>query len=312
MRSCLKRLRDWDGRLRLSETQAEGAFTQTFFVDTWGYGEAGRVPSEEHTIIAEASDSRRGRRRRRGRSRPCARLVSWPQGRHPAGPVRVQGHPLQARRQAEPEGKHAQPGRAVPELCPRRAARLVRQRAGPALVGPRHRHERVPPLLVGPRAGRIHPLFHPARRPPVGRLRPPERIGRRALRPLSLRQAVLPRHAAVGSGTAAPAPSRRAAMGARAQARRRVLRPLQGCARAPLQRPQAEQSEFSGQARRTAAADSEAARPLHLRLLLRGHGRADAVPAADAPGLLCEAAASSRSTTRTARSCGISSSACSA
>jgi len=34
----LKRLRDWDGRLRLSETQAEGAFTQTFFVETWGYG----------------------------------------------------------------------------------------------------------------------------------------------------------------------------------------------------------------------------------------------------------------------------------
>jgi hypothetical protein len=47
----LKRLRDWDDRLRLSETQAEGAFTQTFFVDTWGYGEAGRVPSEHHTII---------------------------------------------------------------------------------------------------------------------------------------------------------------------------------------------------------------------------------------------------------------------
>jgi hypothetical protein len=49
----LKRLRDWDGRLRLSETQAEGAFTQTFFVDTWGYGEAGRVPPEQHTIIAK-------------------------------------------------------------------------------------------------------------------------------------------------------------------------------------------------------------------------------------------------------------------
>jgi hypothetical protein len=47
----LRRLRDWDGRLRLSETQAEGAFTQTFFVDTWGYGEAGRVPAQEHTII---------------------------------------------------------------------------------------------------------------------------------------------------------------------------------------------------------------------------------------------------------------------
>jgi SAM-dependent methyltransferase len=49
----LRRLRDWDGRLRLSETQAEGAFTQTFFVDTWGYGEAGRVPPEQHTIIAK-------------------------------------------------------------------------------------------------------------------------------------------------------------------------------------------------------------------------------------------------------------------
>jgi hypothetical protein len=49
----LKRLRDWDGRLRLSETQAEGAFTQTFFVDTWGYGESGRVSPEEHTIIAK-------------------------------------------------------------------------------------------------------------------------------------------------------------------------------------------------------------------------------------------------------------------
>ena len=41
---------------------------------------------------------------------------------------------------------------------------------------------------------------------------------------------------------------------------------------------------FPGQARRTAAADPEAARPLHLRVLLRGYGRADAVSAADAPG----------------------------
>lgn len=49
----LKRLRDWDGRLRLNETQAEGAFTQTFFVDTWGYGESGRVVPEEHTIVAK-------------------------------------------------------------------------------------------------------------------------------------------------------------------------------------------------------------------------------------------------------------------
>src|SRR5436853_668000 len=49
----LKRLRDWDARLYLSETQAEGAFTQAFFVETWGYGEAGRVSAEEHTIIAK-------------------------------------------------------------------------------------------------------------------------------------------------------------------------------------------------------------------------------------------------------------------
>src|SRR4051812_41088563 len=49
----LARLRDWDGRLLLSETQAEGAFTQTFFVETWGYGEAGRVESEDHTAIAK-------------------------------------------------------------------------------------------------------------------------------------------------------------------------------------------------------------------------------------------------------------------
>lgn len=49
----LTRLRDWDGRLRLSETQAEGAFTQSFFVDTWGYGEAGRVAPDQHTVIAK-------------------------------------------------------------------------------------------------------------------------------------------------------------------------------------------------------------------------------------------------------------------
>lgn len=47
----LKRLRDWDGRLRLNETQAEGAFTQTFFVEVWGYGEAGRVPTDQVTLI---------------------------------------------------------------------------------------------------------------------------------------------------------------------------------------------------------------------------------------------------------------------
>jgi hypothetical protein len=47
----LPRLLEWDRRLQMSETQAEGAFTQTFFVDTWGYGEAGRVSQEDHTIV---------------------------------------------------------------------------------------------------------------------------------------------------------------------------------------------------------------------------------------------------------------------
>ncbi len=49
----LKRLRDWDERPPLTETQAEGAFTQTFFVETWEYGEAGRVEASEHTAIAK-------------------------------------------------------------------------------------------------------------------------------------------------------------------------------------------------------------------------------------------------------------------
>ena len=48
----LARLKAWDDRLQtLTETQAEGAFTHTFFVDMWGYGESGRVPADEHTII---------------------------------------------------------------------------------------------------------------------------------------------------------------------------------------------------------------------------------------------------------------------
>lgn len=51
--ALLKRLRDWDARLHLSETQAEGAFTQTFFVDTWDYGESGRAPADQHTIIPQ-------------------------------------------------------------------------------------------------------------------------------------------------------------------------------------------------------------------------------------------------------------------
>jgi len=37
------RLLNWAGRKRLKETSAEGAFLQAFFVETWGYEDAGRV-----------------------------------------------------------------------------------------------------------------------------------------------------------------------------------------------------------------------------------------------------------------------------
>lgn len=47
----LGRLRAWAERLQLSEVQAEGAFIQAFFVETWGYGDAGRVPADEVTLI---------------------------------------------------------------------------------------------------------------------------------------------------------------------------------------------------------------------------------------------------------------------
>ncbi|OXE36517.1 MAG: hypothetical protein CGW95_07175 [Phenylobacterium zucineum] len=46
-----KRLADWSTRMLLKETSAEGAFTQTFFVDTWGYREAGRVEAENVSLI---------------------------------------------------------------------------------------------------------------------------------------------------------------------------------------------------------------------------------------------------------------------
>ncbi len=46
----LARLRAWAKRRQLKETSAEGAFTQTFFVDIWGYGDEGRVSAPEVTI----------------------------------------------------------------------------------------------------------------------------------------------------------------------------------------------------------------------------------------------------------------------
>jgi hypothetical protein len=47
----LARLKKWHGRAKLSETQAEGAFIQTFFVELWGYGLSGQSKSDDHTIV---------------------------------------------------------------------------------------------------------------------------------------------------------------------------------------------------------------------------------------------------------------------
>jgi type I restriction-modification system DNA methylase subunit len=47
----LARLKKWHGRAKLSETQAESAFIQTFFVETWGYGLSGQGSSDDHTLV---------------------------------------------------------------------------------------------------------------------------------------------------------------------------------------------------------------------------------------------------------------------
>ena len=45
----LARLKAWAKRLKLKETSAEGAFIQTFFVDTWNHGDAGRTERDQVT-----------------------------------------------------------------------------------------------------------------------------------------------------------------------------------------------------------------------------------------------------------------------
>ncbi|MGZ8408119.1 MAG: hypothetical protein ACXWVJ_08840, partial [Caulobacteraceae bacterium] len=47
----LTRLREWDERMQLSETQAEGAFIQKFFVEVWGYGQAGQAAPDSVSAI---------------------------------------------------------------------------------------------------------------------------------------------------------------------------------------------------------------------------------------------------------------------
>jgi type I restriction-modification system DNA methylase subunit len=50
-RALVERLRAWSERMKLKETSAEGAFTQTFFAEVWGYGEAGRVDRDKVTLF---------------------------------------------------------------------------------------------------------------------------------------------------------------------------------------------------------------------------------------------------------------------
>ena len=107
--ALLKRLRDWDGRLRLSETQAEGAFTQAFFVDTWGYGEAGRVPPDQHTIIAKLPICGEGAG---GGAGEADLAVGWFRGRKDAiSQARAGSEDIWSRLDAKKwKGKHTQPG----------------------------------------------------------------------------------------------------------------------------------------------------------------------------------------------------------
>lgn len=49
----LAKLKGWSERVKQSETQAEGAFAQTFFEELWGYGQTGRTAKDDHTINAK-------------------------------------------------------------------------------------------------------------------------------------------------------------------------------------------------------------------------------------------------------------------
>lgn len=79
----LSRLRSWNERLEMTETQAEGAFTQTFFADTWGYGDSGRVVEQEHTMIPKYRISGEGAG---GGSGEADLALGWFRGRADAVP----------------------------------------------------------------------------------------------------------------------------------------------------------------------------------------------------------------------------------
>jgi hypothetical protein len=58
--ALLERILGWDQRMQLNETQAEGAFVQTFFEEVWGYGQAGRTAPDLVTAIPQFAVSGEG------------------------------------------------------------------------------------------------------------------------------------------------------------------------------------------------------------------------------------------------------------
>jgi Eco57I restriction-modification methylase len=58
--AVLVKLKSWSERTKQSETQAETAFVQTFFEELWGYGQAGRAKSDDHSINAKFSIANAG------------------------------------------------------------------------------------------------------------------------------------------------------------------------------------------------------------------------------------------------------------
>jgi len=76
-------LKAWDDRLRLSETQAESAFIQTFFVELWEFGESGRARSDEHTAIPKFAVAGAGAS---GSSGEADLALGWFKGRADAEP----------------------------------------------------------------------------------------------------------------------------------------------------------------------------------------------------------------------------------
>ena len=230
--------------------------------------------------------SGRGRRRFGGIGRLGARLVRGGAARRPSGALRVQGHPLQPRRAATAQEQHALTRAPVLGLHGRRPPPGDAERADPALVGAGQRHERGPALRLGAVGGDLPPLRDQLTYA-AGRRFADRRNRERALRPLPLRPSVRPRPAAV-----ARRPARAAAPGGspgrgREGAGGSVLPGLPRRARTPVRRAAPAQPAVRRKPRPPPAHGAKDHGSLHLRLLLRGHGRAAVVRAGPDQGPAC-------------------------